>query len=79
MFSDMIRGCYNRELKQRNTLDANGMTQIDKGRFDKATLTQMNRPSSGGRTTIPVYGTQLATSRSSSRQFRRMQNTASTL
>ena len=44
MFSDMIRGCYNRELKQRNTLDANGMTQTDKGRFDKATLTQMNRP-----------------------------------
>lgn len=45
MFSDMIRGCYNRELKQRNTLDADDMMQIDKGRFDKATLTQMNRPS----------------------------------
>lgn len=44
MFSDMIRGCYDRELKQRNTLDADGMTQIDEGRFDKATLTQMNRP-----------------------------------
>lgn len=44
MFSDMIRGCYNRELKQRNTLDANGMTQIDKGRFDKATLKQHSKP-----------------------------------
>ena len=48
MFSDMIKGCYNRELKQRNTLDADSMTQIDKDRFDKATLTQMNRPYDGG-------------------------------
>ena len=38
MFSYMIKGCYNRELKQRNTLDADSMTQINKGRFDKATL-----------------------------------------